>query len=78
MEASQTARHRTASPKGSEMFEIEFHKMRAAQLQLAAQEARMANEAARAACHTESRRQGCAVADSHSRRPRWRRLLRTV
>ncbi|MGW1803653.1 hypothetical protein [Streptomyces sp. NPDC002078] len=63
------------------MIEIEYHKMRSAQLILEAEQQRLAREAARA--RRAARREGSAgrdsaVAESHTDRPRRHRIPRTA
>ncbi|MER6073067.1 hypothetical protein ACFYZB_35790 [Streptomyces sp. NPDC001852] len=63
------------------MIELEYHKMRSAQLIHEAEQVRLAREAARA--RRAARREGSAghagaVAESHTDRPRRRRVPRTA
>ncbi|MEU9477173.1 hypothetical protein [Streptomyces sp. NPDC048191] len=63
------------------MIEIEYHKMRSAQLILEAEQQRLAREAARArraARRAGSAGHGGAAAESHTDRPRRHRIPRTA
>ncbi|MEV6114298.1 hypothetical protein AB0L59_17730 [Streptomyces sp. NPDC052109] len=63
------------------MIEIEYHKMRSAQLILEAEQQRLAREVARArraARQAESAGHGGAAAESHTDRPRRHRIPRTA
>ncbi|MGW7523105.1 hypothetical protein [Streptomyces sp. NPDC054783] len=62
------------------MIEIEYHKMRSAQLIHEAEQTRLAREVARArrAARRDSAGQDGAVAESHTDRPRRHRIPRTA
>ncbi|WP_369392047.1 hypothetical protein AB5J72_34010 [Streptomyces sp. CG1] len=63
------------------MIELEYHKMRSAQLILEAEQQRLAREAARArraARHEAAAGHDGTAAESHTGRPRRRRIPRTA